>query len=189
MKTDPTFWIEARASGLAAYALVSLSVIAGLVLKSRPLGTMLRPAAVTDIHRFIALLAIVATALHGIVLVLDTSIEITVLALLIPGLVPYRPLWTGMGVVGAELMLVVYVSFSLRKLIGARAWRRLHWSTYALFATVTAHGLMSGTDSPRTWAIGLYLGAVGAVVFATCWRALVPPAKPSRRRSVEQSIA
>ena len=110
VKTDPTFWLEARASGLAAYALVTISIVAGLVLKSRPFGTSLRPATVTDIHRFLALLSLTATGVHGVALLLDSSITITVQALFLPGLIPYRPLWTGVGVLGAELMLVVYIS-------------------------------------------------------------------------------
>ena len=35
---DPTFWILARASGLTAYVLLTLSVLAGLVVKSKPFG-------------------------------------------------------------------------------------------------------------------------------------------------------
>jgi sulfoxide reductase heme-binding subunit YedZ len=85
---------------------------------------------------------------------------------------PYRPLWTGLGVVAAELMLVVYASFSLRSRIGQKAWRRLHWATYGLFVSATAHGLMAGSDSGAGWALSLYLGAVGAVSAATAWRAL-----------------
>ena len=56
MKADPTFWLLARASGMTAYALLTASVLAGLVLKARPLRS-LKPAAVTDTHRFLALLA------------------------------------------------------------------------------------------------------------------------------------
>ena len=182
MKTDPTFWIEARASGLAAYLLLTCSVLAGLVLKSRPFGKALKPATVTDLHRFLALLSLAATAVHGVTLVLDQSIRITPVDLLVPGTLPYRPLWTGLGVVAAELMVVVYVSFSQRKRIGARNWRRLHWATYGVFAAMTAHGVMSGTDTPRPWALGVYLGAIGSVATATAFRALVPPAKPARRR-------
>ena len=42
MKTDPTFWLLARASGLTAYALLTTSVLAGLTVKSRPLGARSR---------------------------------------------------------------------------------------------------------------------------------------------------
>ena len=123
-----------------------------------------------------------ATALHGVALVLDSSVHITIVGLFLPGFVSYRPLWVGVGVVAAELMVLVYASFSQRKRIGTKTWRRLHWSTYAIFAAMIAHGLMSGTDTPQPWARGIYLGAIGAVAAATTWRALVPPAKPARRK-------
>jgi len=191
MTTDPTFWIEARASGLAAYMLVTASMLAGLVLKSRPFGTRLKPAAVTEIHRSLAVFALTATVIHGIALVLDSSVSITLTALVVPGLVPYRPVWTSIGVLTAELMLLVYLSFPLRRLIGSRTWRKLHWSTYGVFAGATVHGVMSGTDTGRPWVSGVYLGAIGAVAFATCWRIAVPPPRPARpsRTAVERAGA
>ena len=181
MKGDPTFWLLARASGLTAYVLLTMSVLAGLVLKSRPFRS-LRPATVTDTHRFLALLALGALAVHGSSLVADATVHIPLAALLVPGISPYRPLAVGIGVLAAELMVMVYASFSLRRRIGTRNWRRLHWATYAIFAGATAHGLAAGTDSTRPWAFSLYLGAVGAVAFATAWRALIGPDPAPHRR-------
>jgi sulfoxide reductase heme-binding subunit YedZ len=183
MSRDPTFWILARTAGLTAYVLLTASVLAGLVVKAKPFGRALRAATAVDLHRTIALLALGALAVHGTALVLDQTVQIGIGALLVPGLAPYRPLWTGLGVVAGELMAVVYVSFSLRRRIGQKAWRKLHWVTYALFASATAHGLLAGSDSNRSWAVALYLGAIGAVAFATAWRALVP-ASPPRRQPV-----
>ena len=169
---DPTVWILARASGLTAYVLLTGSVLAGLGLKSRPLGRALKAASVTDVHRFLALVALGAVGVHGVALVLDSTVKIGVPALLVPGIASYRPLWTGLGVVAAELAGLIVLSFRLRRTIGARAWRRLHWATYVVFAAATVHGLAAGTDATRPWVFGLYLGAVGAVVSATAWRAL-----------------
>lgn len=183
MKGDPTFWVLARASGLLAYALLTASVLAGLVLKARPFGTTPRPAVVTDLHRFLALLGLGALSLHGLALLLDTVVPISLADLLVPGIAPYRPLATGLGVLAAELLLVVYVSFSLRKRIGTRAWRRLHWATYPIFALATVHGLAAGTDSGTTWALGLYGAATGAVLAATAWRVLVPARRGAPRAS------
>ena len=53
MTHDPTFWLLARAAGLAAYAILTASVLAGLVLKSRPFAR-LKAATVTEIHRTLA---------------------------------------------------------------------------------------------------------------------------------------
>ena len=63
-------------SGLAeerpdAYVMLTLSILAGLVLKSRPFSS-LRPAAVTDLHRVLALIELGALAGHATALVLDT---------------------------------------------------------------------------------------------------------------------
>ncbi len=180
MKADPTFWILARASGLTAYALLTASVLAGLVLKSRPFRA-LKPAAITDTHRFLALLGLGAIALHGATLLLDRTIHLRPMAVLVPGASPYRPVPVGIGVLAAELMLVVYASFALRRRIGMKNWRRLHWATYAIFGAATVHGLASGTDTAQSWAFGIYLAAVGSVAGATAWRALTPPLTPQRR--------
>ncbi|HSC73114.1 MAG TPA: hypothetical protein VLB89_03030 [Gaiellaceae bacterium] len=176
---DPTFWILARASGLTAYVLLTLSMLAGLVVKSRPLGTRVRAAAATDTHRFLTVLALGAVAVHGLALTLDSTVRIRLPALLVPGLSPYRPVPTALGVLAAELAAVIVLSFSLRRRIGARLWRRLHWATYVVFAAVTVHGLAAGTDTSRPWVFTLYLAAVAAVVFATAWRVLMRPVRPA----------
>jgi methionine sulfoxide reductase heme-binding subunit len=181
MKNDPTYWLLARASGLVAYALLTASVLAGLVLKARPLGRSVSPAVIVDIHRFLALLGLGALAIHGIALVLDDAVDIGLAALLVPGAAPYRPLATALGVLAAELMVLVYVSFPLRRRIGAKAWRALHWFTYLVFALATLHGLAAGTDSGRTWTLALYGAAVGAVLAAVAWRLLVPPTQGGPR--------
>jgi DMSO/TMAO reductase YedYZ heme-binding membrane subunit len=176
MHHAPTFWLLARASGLAAYAVLTLSVLAGLVLKSRPFAR-LKPAAVTEIHRTLALTGLGALVLHGASLVLDSTVKVTLPALIVPGLVSYRPAAVALGVVAAWLLVLITASFRLRKRIGIRMWRRLHWLTYLLFATATVHGVAAGTDTSRPWASGLYLGSLAAVTVATVWRALVPPVR------------
>ena len=92
----------------------------------------------------------------AIALVLDTTVKVTVLGLFVPGLISYRPLATALGVLAAELMVLVYASFSQRKRIGPKNWRRLHWATYGIFGAATMHGLFAGSDSGRPWASALY---------------------------------
>ena len=182
MSHDPTFWLIARATGLLAFTMISATIVAGLVLKSRPLKG-LRPAAVTDVHRFLSLLGLLAVGLHGIALVLDSTVDVSPQALVVPGLVPYRPLWTGIGVVVAELMLLIHLSFRIRKRIGVKNWRRLHYATYLVFIGAAVHGLLSGTDSSRPWAFAGYAVAISVVVGLTAWRATTPP-KAARQAPV-----
>jgi len=177
MHHDPTFWLLARASGLTAYAVLTLSVLAGLVLKSRPFRSLRAPD-VVEVHKTLALTGLGALALHGAAIVLDTTVKVSIAGLFIPGLVAYRPAAVAAGVVAAWLFVAVTASFWMRKRIGIRSWRRLHWLTYALFGLATIHGISAGTDSTQPWARAFYLGALGAVVAATAWRALVPPTRP-----------
>lgn len=185
MSRDMTFWLVARASGMAAYTLLTASVLAGLVVKSRPVGRAVRASAATDLHRTLALLGLGYLALHGAALLLDRTVQIAPVTLVVPGLSPYRPLAVGLGVVAGELMLLVYASFRLRRRLGIRGWRMLHRLSFFVFAGATAHGIAAGTDTGRPWAIGLYLGAVGAVGFATAWRLLA--AAPSSRATATRS--
>jgi sulfoxide reductase heme-binding subunit YedZ len=122
-------------------------------------------------------------ALHGATLLLDRTLQMPLAGLFVPGASPYRAPAVAAGVVAAELMALIYLSFLLRRRIGARNWRRLHWATYLVFLLATVHGFASGTDSTQAWAHDLYLGAVGAVAFATAWRALGRPTRPALERS------
>jgi sulfoxide reductase heme-binding subunit YedZ len=171
-------WVVARATGLVAYGLLAGAMLAGLLVRTRDRAGSLKGAAMVDLHQHLSLLALVLTAVHGLALLLDRTVDMTLLDLVVPGLASYRPLWTGLGVVAAEAALLVYLSSRLRRRIGARAWRRIHWLAYAAFAGATAHGVASGSDGGRPGALALYGGAAGAVAALTGWRATT-----ARRRS------
>ena len=49
---EQAFWFLARASGFTAYLLITASMIAGLILKSRPFGAKLKAPIALDVHRF-----------------------------------------------------------------------------------------------------------------------------------------
>jgi len=169
---DPTFWLLARATGITAYVLVTASVVAGIVLASRTRGR-LGPAARVELHKTLALTALGAIAAHALALTLDATVRIPPLALAVPGLSPYRPVAVGAGVLAGWLLLVVVVSFRVRRRIGGRAWRRLHYATFALFVLATIHGLAAGTDTARPWGQALYVASAGLVAFALSRRVLV----------------
>ena len=77
-------------------------------------------------------------ALHGIALLLDPTLHFGFLAILVPGTAP-APLAVSAGVVTAWLMLMLALSFRVRRRIGQRQWRLLHYAGFAGFvlASVT----------------------------------------------------
>jgi methionine sulfoxide reductase heme-binding subunit len=172
-KIAPTFWILARAGGVTTYLLIVAAIVLGLCVKTRVLSRV-RPVVVVDLHRLVSLIALGALGIHIGSLILDANKPASIISYVVPGLMPYRPLWTGIGVGVAELMIVIHLSFRYRSKIGARNWRRLHWATYLVFIGATVHGLASGSDSNLPWAQAMYAIALAVVVGLTAWRALSP---------------
>lgn len=183
MSNSPLFWNLARASGFIAYGLLAMTMLLGLSVKTRVLGKLVKPANVVDTHRVLSLLALAMIGLHGVALVMDPVVDISPFDLAVPGIVDYRPVWVAFGIVAAYLSLVVHASFALRKKIGAKNWRRLHWLTYAVFLSATVHGIASGTDTTTTWALTIYAVLVGAIVGGTAWRAMTAKAKAAKKEA------
>lgn len=167
---DSLPWYATRFLGFLAYGALAVSVIYGLLLSTGILDAISHRVVSFTLHQDLSAVAIGLTALHGAVLALDTFVPQTVRQLIIPFAGPYRPEWVGIGQITFYLMIAVYASFSVRRRIGQRAWRLMHYTTLLAFAGATAHGLMSGTDTPATWAMGAYTVATVAVVFLLIYR-------------------
>lgn len=185
---DSLPWYATRILGFLAYGALTLSVVYGLLLSTGILDRIAHRVVSFTLHQDLSAVAIGLTALHGAVLALDTFVPQTVRQLLIPFTGPYRPEWVGVGQVTFYLMVVVYASFSVRRRIGQRVWRLVHYTTLLLFAGATAHGLMSGTDSPAAWASGAYLISTVVVVFLLIYRITLGLASSVRPRRVTAPI-
>jgi hypothetical protein len=74
------------------------------------------------------------------------------------------------GVLSLYALALLITSFYARKYIGYRAWRALHFLTFALFAAATLHGITAGTDTTQAWAKVLYLLCGAGVVALTMYR-------------------
>ena len=177
MHHDPTFWLLARASGVTAYVVLTLSVLAGLVVKSRPFAR-LRAATVTEIHKSLALTGLGAIALHGTSLVLDSTVKVSLAALARPR--PRRvPPARGRG--GCPRRVAASQRSPRRSGCGS-ASARAPGGGCTGSRTRSSHSRPSTASPPGPTRLNrgvhaLYLGAVGAVAAATVWRALVPPAR------------
>jgi predicted ferric reductase len=181
-------WIVARAAGFTAYGLLTCSVVLGLALGLRWRSPRWPRFATTELHRFVTLLTLVFLGLHVLLLALDGYMRFGLVELLVPLANHYRPLWTGLGVVAAWLALAVWASTWLQGLIGYRAWRRLHFATFVVYAAATIHGLQAGSDGHRPWALALYAASVLTVAGLTTAR-LAGPRQPTAPRPLERSAS
>jgi sulfoxide reductase heme-binding subunit YedZ len=149
-------WYAARAAGVVAYLLVSAAAALGLVLAGKERLEHWPRFAVEDVHRFAGVLAGTFIALHGLFLVIDSQSHLGLSGLVIPFTSSYRPLWTGLGVVAAELLLALAITNHYRKRLSYFIWRRFHYLNFAVWIAATAHGLGAGSDSGSTAFLLMY---------------------------------
>ncbi|PWU17585.1 MAG: ferric reductase [Candidatus Rokuibacteriota bacterium] len=163
-------WYAARAGGVVAYLLLSLAVVLGLALAGKERLDGWPRFALEEVHRFAGVLAGVFIVLHVGLIVIDSKAHFSLVQAIVPFAASYRPLWTGLGIVAAELLVGLAVANRYRKRMPYRTWRRLHYLNFAVWAAATGHGLGSGTDRGSAWLIWLYLCSIGAVVALTARR-------------------
>jgi sulfoxide reductase heme-binding subunit YedZ len=145
------WWLASRASGLVALVLVTISVGLGLAMAGK---VMRRPGLsrkLLAIHEHTALGGIVAIAVHGITLLGDSWLHPGIGGVTVPFTIGYRPLWTGLGIIGGYLAALLGLSFYARRRIGARLWRKAHRATVLVYLLGLVHAFGSGSDASTVW--------------------------------------
>jgi sulfoxide reductase heme-binding subunit YedZ len=161
--SSPIDWYAARAAGIAAYVLITATVLLGLTMAGRKTLPRWPRFALEDVHRFLGLLVGAFVALHVVTVAIDAWLPFSIGSLLVPLLSRYRPVWIGLGVAAAELLVALAVTNHYRRRLPYRFWRRAHYLNFAVWSAVTLHAVGSGTDRTSPWALALYAAAVAAV--------------------------
>ena len=169
LTSDQVTWYVTRAAGMIAYLLLWLSTVWGLAIPSKLFGDVLSGDFTFDFHQFISLLSLGFLGLHIVVLTADRYLPFSLAQILVPFLSPYRPLWVGIGILAFYLLLLVTITFYLRKQIGMKAFRYIHYTSLVAYLGAVVHALMSGTDSSLPVVILLYVGTSAVVVFLTVY--------------------
>jgi sulfoxide reductase heme-binding subunit YedZ len=145
------WWLASRASGLVAMVLITVSVGLGLAMAGK---VMRRPGLskkLLAIHEHTAVAGIVAIAVHGITLLGDPWLNPGVAGIAVPFTMSFRPVFTGLGIVGGYLAALLGLSFYFRKRIGAKLWRKAHRATVLVYLLGLVHAFGSGTDASAIW--------------------------------------
>ena len=168
--TDEALWAVSRGSGIAALGFLTISVALGIGTRSGRSLLALPRFAVADVHRFAALAGSLLVVLHMALLFLDPYAQLRFIDFIVPFLGRYRPLWQGLGTVAFDIFVVVVVTSLLRQRLGARAFRLIHWITYALWPIALAHALGNGTDAYRGWFLAFAVCCALTVGASLTWR-------------------
>jgi sulfoxide reductase heme-binding subunit YedZ len=160
----PAPWQLARATGFTAFVALGLDVTLGLLMSTRLGDRWLARAQSVELHRWLSPIALALVLGHAAILLADGFVRFDALDLLVPFVAPYRPIAVGLGVIAMYVALVVHVSFALRKRLGTRTWRRLHYLSFVAFAAAALHAILAGSDAARPWALAVIGAPVAAVV-------------------------
>ena len=166
-------WVFERLFAFLAYFAMAGSLVYGLLLSTKIVDAIAHRPITFTLHQDLASIGLGFAGIHGALLGLDKSVPFSLAQIAVPGLAPYSPLWVAAGQVAFYLMLVVVASFYVRRRIGQRAWRLLHYLTFLAFVGATVHGLGAGTDSGSVWAWWIYVGATVAVMFLFVYRVVL----------------
>jgi methionine sulfoxide reductase heme-binding subunit len=167
-----TLWYIMRATGLVALALLTVTVALGIAGALRWERGRWTRTVTTLVHRNASLLAVVFLAIHITTAVLDTYVSIPWLAVVVPGLSDYRPLWVALGTVAFDLVLALVVTSFLRARLGRRSWQAIHWLAYAAWPLALSHAIWTGTDTGKVWTTVIYAGCGALVATAVVIRVL-----------------
>src|SRR3954451_5100490 len=146
VSSSPAIWYAARASGVAAYVVLSIVVSLGLTLGGKAQNRRWPRFSVEDVHRFGGLLVGSLIGVHVLAIAADSFLPFSLAQLLVPFAAAYRPLWTGLGIAAAELLLALAITNHYRKRLPHRFWRTAHYLNFAVWTLASLHGLMAGTD-------------------------------------------
>lgn len=157
------WWYMSRASGIVSFALLATSMAFGLLLSTRFAKSWPGAPVALTLHRDASIVGVAFAILHALSLLGDRHTPFALAELALPFGAAYRPMVLGLGQLAVYGAALLVASFYLRRRIGPRAWRTLHYASFAVFALGLAHGLLAGPD----WGLLLALAAAPCAVVLT----------------------
>jgi predicted ferric reductase len=166
------YWYMSRGAGLVGYLLLWAATAWGLVISTKIAKGLVSAPVAASLHEFLSLGALAFAGLHALVLLGDEYIDFSLIDIIYPFAASYRPGWVGLGQLGFYLSAALALSFYLRRRIGPKTWRSLHYLTFLAFAMVLVHGLTSGTDASEPVVQLVYLLTTASIMFLIYYRLL-----------------
>jgi predicted ferric reductase len=184
-----TYWYVTRATGIVALLLLTASVALGVLDVSRLRSDRYPRFLVDGVHRTVSLLAVAFLLVHILTSVLDSFAPITLIDGFVPFMSAYRPFWLGLGAASFDLLLAIVITSLLRARLGYRAWRAVHWLSYASWPVALLHGLGTGSDTHQRWVLALNAICVVAALAAALYRVVGAASLTAGARAVSVASA
>lgn len=181
------WWYLSRSTGIVAMVLLCLSMIWGVLLSTRALREVDRPAWLLSLHTWLAGSSLTLVALHLVGLVFDRWVAFGARDLLVPGAATWagasrlNEVGTAIGVVTLYLLVLVQMTSYLRRRLPRNVWALVHRLSFPLVFAVLLHAGWTGSDTSNRIYQVMALMLAMAVAAASVIR-LVTPRRVQRAR-------
>lgn len=166
------YWYMSRTAGLLGYFFIWGSTAWGLLLSTKLVKSILPAPLTFSLHELLSWLGLGFAAFHAFILLGDSYIQFSLADIFLPFAGNYKPLLVGLGSVSLYLCFLIIASFYLKKAIGQKMWRMLHYSTFLLYIMILVHSLLLGSDSGLNLIQMMYYGSAGSIIFLLNYRLL-----------------
>ena len=163
-------WTLTRASGAVSLLLLTAAFALGIADVARWRSRTWPRFAVDALHRNLALLALAFVGVHVLTTIFDKFVSIGLVSAFVPFSNSYKMLWLSLGAIAFDLFLALIVTSMLRRRIGLRLWRAVHWAAYACWPVALLHAVGTGTDATRPWMLAVALASTAVVAAAVVAR-------------------
>ena len=176
------WWYLTRASAMVAWVLLTLTVVWGILLKTRILRGADNPEWLTVTHRYISGLAMAMIVTHMGTLLLDEYIQFGWADILVPFATSFEPLPVALGIIAFWLIILVQVTALSSRWLPESVWKGVHLSSYLAIVLVGLHSGLVGTDVGTPWYTVISLILITTATLAGIVRLVIaarekPPAR------------
>jgi hypothetical protein len=171
-------WYAARASGLVAWAVVTLSILWGLALSTRLVRRKGVPAWLLDLHKFLGTLSIVFVTVHVLALWADNFVYFGPRELFVPFASAWRTGAVAWGIAATYLLVAIQLTSWAMARLPRKLWHRVHLLSIPMFVMATVHGFTAGADNRNLAAQWVALTGGLLVFLLVTFRLLAPPRRP-----------
>lgn len=165
-----SWWFAARSSGIVAWFLFTATALWGVFAASKFWQSAKRPKALVELHRWLAVLAWVFSAIHLVTLWADSYVEFGAAELFLPGASEWKTVPVAFGVIAFWILMAVQVSSLVRDRIGRRSWKWVHLTSYGAWWATTLHGILAGTDATNVVLRSASMSAISMLVVVATYR-------------------
>jgi len=156
-------WYLMRSSGVVSLVLLTGVMVLGIATANRWRPGRAPRFVTAGLHRSIALLAVCFVAVHVVTAVVDPYAMVSAVAVVVPFVGAHKPLEIGLGALSVDLVVALIVTSLLRRRLGLRVWRGVHWLAYLAWPVALFHSLGIGSDTGTLWMRAVTAGCVAAV--------------------------